>query len=606
MLSPLLLALIQRFIGRPRKRLSRVVFACLLACAVSAPALGSVPGAAAQGGVRVKVEVTGVEGEVRDNVRQHLTLYRLEKGGNLVTRRSLRRLLKTAPEEATAALQAFGYYAATLEITTASADEHVVTLSILPGSVALFRSVDIQFLGAGRDEKSLHRLVRESAMQPGEPVSHAHYTALKSDLQKRAYDLGYLDASFSQQVLRAYPDAAAVDVTLILDTGQRYRFGDIALVQDILDADYAARFVRQRAGDPFLSKELLALQQALSASGYFSHVSLDVATDEASDYHIPVSVQTAPRKAARYGASLGYGTDTGARIGLSTEFRRVNRRGHRFAGELQFSGINATLASRYTIPIGDVRHESLELTGNAESEQVNDTDSEAYRLATTLNQLRWGGRRRLSLALVYEDWNFGDGPASDATLLIPSMDFTVKNTDDPFFSRTGYSYTVQLRGAAEGVLSDVDFLQASLFGRYVYPVSERSRLLLRAEYGTTVTDAFDNLPPSLRFFAGGSQSVRGYGYKDLSPLDEEGNRIGGKYFAALGLEVDYLLNDTSGIAAFVDAGDATRDPIDTLKLGAGLGYRYRSPVGMFRIDVAHPLDDPDNSFRVHLSFGADL
>ena len=128
----------------------------------------------------------------------------------------------------------------------------------------------------------------------------------------------------------------------------------------------------------------------------------------------------------------------------------------------------------------------------------------------------------------------------------------------------------------------------------------------RCEFGATTTDVFDALPPSLRFFAGGAQSVRGYGYKDLSPTDLDGNRTGGKYLAAVSAEVDYMVYNNIGVALFVDAGDATRQPLQSLKVGAGLGFRYRSPVGMLRIDLAHPFDDPDNDFRVHLSFGIDL
>jgi translocation and assembly module TamA len=43
-----------------------------------------------------------------------------------------------------------------------------------------------------------------------------------------------------------------------------------------------------------------------------------------------------------------------------------------------------------------------------------------------------------------------------------------------------------------------------------------------------------------------------------------------------------------------------------LKNGIGIGFRYRSPVGMIRVDLAHPLDDPDRDFHLHISVGPDL
>lgn len=557
----------------------------------------------------VVVDVKGLEDSLRDNVKLHLSAYAAEKAGTTVTRRGVKKFLRDAPQEALAALQAFGYYSPDIRTALREGDAWRISLVISPGPLTHFRDVSIEIVGEGREEPALRRLLQGNLgnqLATGKPLLHAPYTGLKSALQKRAYDLGYLDVAFTQSALRVFPQKQLADVALTLNTGKRYFFGEIELQQNILDDAYIARFVKAAPGDPFVSEQLLNLQQALTESNYFSHVSLNLRREEAVDQRIPVTITTEPRKAARYGLSLGYGTDTGPRAGASTQLRRVNRKGHRFAGEFEVSSVSASLASRYSIPIGDVRSESLAFSLNAEREEINDIEAREYRLAATLNQNRWGGQRRLSLALVHENWNFGDEPSNEATLLIPGIDFTLKNADDPFFALRGYSYTVQLRGAAEGVASDVDFLQAVLFGRAVHSLSEKSRLLLRVEYGATITDAFDNLPPSLRFFAGGSQSVRGYGYKDLSPRDAQGNRIGGKYFAALGAELDYLVRGNMGLAAFVDAGDATRDPVDTLKLGAGVGFRYRSPVGMFRFDIAHPFDDPNDDVRLHISFGADL
>lgn len=567
------------------------------------------PEAASEPGKRIYVDVQGVEEKLRDNVKLYLSAYAAEKSGASVSLRRVQRFMRDSEDEVRTALQGFGYYSPQVRHEISQGDAWRVTVSVEAGPQTRFRDVVANVVGEGQAEPALQRLLREATsgqLRAGEPLLHAPYAALKSALQKKAYDLGYLDVQFTQSALRVYPASQAADVALILDTGERYFFGDIQLQQDILNNDYAQRFIAAAPGDPFVSDQLLNVQQALTESNYFSHVGLNLHREKAVNQRIPVTVTTQPRKAARYGLSLGYGTDTGPRAGASTQLRRVNRRGHRFAGELEVSEVRASLASRYSIPIGDVRSESLDFALNAEREDINDTEAREYRLAGSLNQNRWGGQRRLSLALVHENWSFGNGPSSEATLLMPEFDFTLKNADDPFFALRGYSYTLQLRGAAEGVVSDVDFAQALFFGRAVQGLSEKSRLLLRVEYGATVTNAFDNLPPSLRFFAGGSQSVRGYGYKDLSPRDARGNRIGGKYFAAVGAELDYLVRGNMGVAAFVDAGDATRDPIDTLKVGAGLGFRYRSPVGMFRLDVAHPFDDPDDDVRVHISFGADL
>jgi translocation and assembly module TamA len=140
----------------------------------------------------------------------------------------------------------------------------------------------------------------------------------------------------------------------------------------------------------------------------------------------------------------------------------------------------------------------------------------------------------------------------------------------------------------------------------VFPLGARGRLLLRGEAGVTEAANFADLPPSQRFFTGGDRTVRGYGFEELSPEDEFGNDIGGQYLLVGSVEADYLVWGNFGVAAFFDTGNAMNSTSGDLASGVGLGLRYRSPVGMIRIDFAHPLDDPEQNFRLHITLGPDL
>lgn len=552
------------------------------------------------------IQVAGVKDALYDNVLAHLALNAAAQKSAPLSASEFRRLSKNAEQEVEAALQAFGYYQATIVVQRADEARWRLGINVQPGEPATLRDVQLGIVGGGRDAPELIAVQSHSAMRVGDVLSHQAYENYKSNLRRTAFAIGYLDAEFLSHELRVYPQHNVADIVLQFDTGKRYFFGPISVQQDILNNDFVERFVKPQTGDPFESSRLVQLQLALSDTNYFSHVGVDVQRDSVQDHHIPIVIDASARKAAKYDFSVGFGTDTGPRVGIGADFRRVNRRGHRFKSQLQVSTVAASLASQYLIPIGDVSSEFWDFSANVEQETVNEVDVTEYRIGSSLNQNRWGGRRRLALDLVHENWSFGEQPSQNATLLIPSIDFTMKNADDPFFVRRGYSGTVRLLGGVENLLSDISFAQIQVFGKAVYSLHERSRLLLRGELGATTVDDFDQLPPSLRFFTGGSQSVRGYGYKDLSPTNGAGDRIGGKYLAVVSAEVDYLIYNNIGLAAFVDAGDATREPLQRLKIGAGLGLRYKSPVGMLRFDIAHPFDDPDESFRVHLSFGIDL
>ena len=133
------------------------------------------------------------------------------------------------------------------------------------------------------------------------------------------------------------------------------------------------------------------------------------------------------------------------------------------------------------------------------------------------------------------------------------------------------------------------------------------RLLGRLQAGGIATNDFAAIPPSLRFFAGGDQSVRGYDYQSLSPRDSAGKRVGGRYLLVGSVEYQYPLAERWRLATFVDQGNAFDHLNDPLQTGVGIGLRWVSPVGPLRLDLAHALDDEQGSnFRIHFSMGPEL
>ena len=154
--------------------------------------------------------------------------------------------------------------------------------------------------------------------------------------------------------------------------------------------------------------------------------------------------------------------------------------------------------------------------------------------------------------------------------------------------------------------------------------------------GTTLAQEFDQLPVVFRFFAGGDNSVRGFGYNTLSPTVEtnvcvgqstanapcpNGNytyiKVGGKDVATGTFEVIRDLPRNLGIAAFFDYGNAFDKWGTKLAYSAGIGLRVRLPVLTLGIDIAEPLYEPcqppftgsncaPSSPRLHINFSPKL
>ncbi len=571
--------------------------------------------ATVQAADNLEIKISGIDDELLKNVNAFLSIAQENKAvAKKLPDRKVQDLHRRATGEIKQALQPFGYYQ---PIIDASLEKKTNTwkarYKINKGPPTRIRKVEIRLTGEGRNEPSIREALKSVKIAVGQRLRQQKYTILKHNLQEAAYVIGYLDAKYSRSQILVNPDKQRAEIYLILDTGHRYYFGDITIDQDIFNPSFVDKFVQIKYGDPFESDRLIDLQFALTDSDYFSHVELQAPHDKAQKKYIPVSIKTEPKKPQKYRISGGFGTDTGPRVGLGVLFRRVTRTGHQFRTDLEVSQITLRLGSQYKIPIGNIASEYLDFTATAERAIIADATSLQKTIGSSLNQDWLGGRRRLSLDFRNEQFTFGKNKqfsfdksdAQTANLLIPGIIYSRQVADDPLFTRTGYSVSLDLHGAAEPALSSTSFLQTHLSGQGVLPWAKRGRLLLRADYGATATTDFDKLPPSQRFYAGGARSVRGYAFRTLSPENEDGNDIGGRFLLVGSVEADYLLIGDFGAAVFFDAGDATLDPSFSLKRGVGGGLRYRSPVGMIRFDVAHPLDS-DDAFRIHFSIGPDI
>jgi translocation and assembly module TamA len=100
--------------------------------------------------------------------------------------------------------------------------------------------------------------------------------------------------------------------------------------------------------------------------------------------------------------------------------------------------------------------------------------------------------------------------------------------------------------------------------------------------------------------------VRGFDLNSLGPVDEDGDVVGGRYLLTASVEYAYPIRGPWSIAVFVDGGNAFNHWGDPLEYGAGIGARYRTPLGMLRVDIAEPLTEGDDGIHFHFAFGPEL
>ncbi|MBA2493025.1 MAG: outer membrane protein assembly factor [Gammaproteobacteria bacterium] len=553
------------------------------------------------------VDVSGLNATLAENVRAFLSIAEEDEGDEQApSERLVRRLHSEAPDEIREALRPFGYYAPRIRARLERGEDGwSARYRIRPGPPTIVRKIDIEVDGPGGEEPAVRNALAGIDLREGARLEHSAYESAKNTLYDAVYGAGYLDARWRRSQLRIVPALASAEIILKLRTGRKYYFGEVNIEQDVLNPEFVQRFVNFEPEDPFDTNKLLDLQLALTDSGYFDNVELRVDKEEAVNQRVPVTVVTKPTRPRRYSVGAGYGTDTGPRLSLGVEFRRINRRGHSFRADLQLSTIKNAFSTQYLIPIKNVATDNIAIAGTLQQEEIGDADTEQLILGVSRNEFWRGFQRRLYFNYQREHFDFGPGTGREENLLYPGITLARKRADDPLFARKGYSVNLDVHGGDGNLLSSTSFARTLAEARAVFPLTQRSRLLVHSEAGAVLVDDFVALPPSQRFFTGGDRTVRGYNYQDIGPQSGRGANVGGRYLLAAGVEADYLFFGDFGGAVFFDAGDAFNGTPDPEK-AVGVGLRYRSLVGMIRLDFAHPLDDPDNSFRFHLSIGPDL
>ena len=553
------------------------------------------------------VTVEGVDEPLRTNVLALLELNRFA-GQTAPEETRLRWLHGKAESQIREALQPFGYYEPTLE----SALNQIpggweAHYRVQPGRPLRITTLDLKILGEGQQDPAFQQALANAPLAQGQTLDQPKYEQFKQALETLATERGYFEARFAERAIEINLEAYEATVRLHYDTGPRYRFGDVTFKQNFLSSKLLNRYLAFKPGDPYNANDLLKLQGDLNSSPYFSQIQINAPPDTATDT-APVEVVLEPNKKRKYSAGAGYGTDTGPRVRLKAEQRWLNHRGHHAEQELLWSPIKAVVGIKYLIPGKDPTTDEYSLTAGYSEQHYKQQDYQQFTLGGGWQQQDGKWLKHYNLNYQYEEFSVGDEPTRSSLLLIPGLNWTWIDADDRLYPTRGLLFGFELRGASTALLSDLDFVQGVLHLKGVYALNETSRFIARGDAGITlISQGFENLPTSLRFFTGGDASVRGYAYNSIGPTDDEGVVIGGKNLLVGSLEYEHRVWDGWSLAAFVDSGDAFDGASPELKAGAGVGLRWRSPVGPVRIDLASGLDrPPGDAFRFSFSIGPEL
>ncbi|WED22125.1 autotransporter assembly complex protein TamA [Vibrio sp. JC009] len=549
----------------------------------------------------VSLSIKGLEGALKKNVDAYLSAIPEDDYSTSLRFRS------RVEERIENALKALGYYNPDISFVI-SEDETSLTALVNAGDPVLLQVVDIKIEGEAAQDAEFIKLKQSTPLKVGGILNHSQYEALKTGFRNLALAKGYFDGDFEKKSLEVAPTLNQGFIFLHYKSGHRYKFGKTRFAGSQIEQGRLHSLIPYDEGDEYLASKVGLFNQRLSNTDWFSSVFVQPDTEHiGKNRELPMLVNLAPESKNQIETGLGYSTDVGVRGTLNWKKPWVNSKGHSFDSSLSISEPEQIVTLGYQIPLEDVLNDYYRLEYGMKSEDNNDTDSLESSLSVERHwQLESGWHRTASIRYLHEDFTQGLQD-DDIEMILPGISFSRTKTSGGPMPRKGDKQSVTFEVSDKNLVSRARMVR--VLGRIarIRSFGEKHRWLGRVDLNANFIEQIEDVPPSIRFFAGGDNSIRGYDYESISPTDESGALIGAKYMAAGSLEYQYNFSGNWWGATFIDYGDAWSDEVPDGKKGAGFGIRWVSPVGPVRLDFAWGLDaDPGDRFRLHFTLGPEL
>jgi translocation and assembly module TamA len=507
-------------------------------------------------------------------------------------------------------LKALGYYSP--KITSQLKRQPNLTranFKIELGQPVRIRKIDLQITGSGQELSAWRQFQKfQLPLKPKEIFKHQDYTATVNALTNIAVNEGYMDYEFTQREFKVYPHLNAVDIHLHLNTQAPYRFGKVTFQgsKQISD-EFLHRYVAFSPGDTYRQESILALQKGLIDSNYFGLIRVAPQYSNQHDRQIPINVELEDSLKHRFEMGIGYGTDTGARVLFGFENRLVNQYGHNYQVDSLFGENAQNLNFNYRIPGKRPATQNWNMGLKFDATQ-SDTLNRSLKAASAGYSYQINPEWLINpfISFESEDFRYTNDPSETTqTLLIGS---SVKNrwVNSDSYPTEGYHHNATLRLSLDNIVSDSQFAQLELGTRKVFSLMEFWRLHLRAKTTLTFADKDQLIPASYLTLLGG-ENLRGYKFESIGIKGDADSIVGARDSISGSVETDYRITQYFGLGLFTDAGQVfDNEKSGDLKIGAGFGLRGYTPVGMAKLDIAWPVSEEEQPWRIHFSLGFDL
>ena len=584
----------------------------------------------------LNVKISGVKGNARQNVIAHL--------GTLPKNKAQRRaFLFNSRTNVQAALESIGFYEAKVEteLTKTTHSAWIYAIAITLGTPIKITKVDIAVDGELALDKAYTDWHQGIPIKQGDVLNHGLYENTKAQLIGLALENGYFDGKYQSAAIKINRFTRTAIIELHYNSGKRFRFGQVSFSGTNLEPELLNRLIPFKIDDFYATSKIAAFNSSLSQTGYFRSIKVLPQLDKTNGQLIPIKVDLQRRD--KHTFELGFGADFGTssereidpRISVTWITPQINRYGHSQKTSIEWSRERPKFRTTYTIPLTHPINDQLKiqlglLRDKYGVSQTFDENSGDYTTTGKLEseQFLYGvGRQQIfannwimnysiqSLKEIYTQQDVDYDPLF--YLFGLSFSRTIRS-DDTLDPKSGFRQDYNFKYSDKYLGSEIRLAKIEANYKWIFTPFDRHRFVSRLDLGINIakSDQLALIPPSLRYFAGGDQSIRGYAFQELGPyidysLDDQKYRqvIGGRYLAVGSIEYQYYLTPKWRIATFIDAGNAYDISQYKPLVSSGLGLHWISPVGPIRLDLGVGLNNDQTAsrpWRIHLTMGSEL
>ena len=555
--------------------------------------------------------------QVQQNITVHL-------GTLPTTERQREAFVYAAKADTVSALQALGYYRAKVNLTIDKSSNPALwqlTINVALHQVTQLKQVNIVIKGDAQQDPAFNKLLENSPLKTGKPLNQGAYETFKADLLSLGQTRGYLDGHLLKSTIGIHPSYREADITIEYQSGHRFQFGQVNFNEQFVKKSVLNELIPFQQGDYYNTDTLINFQHQIQLTNYFSQIMVVPDKTKASQYIIPINVSLKNKQKHHFDIGVGFATDTKFRLSASWRTPLVNRFGHSQETQIKYSKTNPTGKFIYTIPLTHPLDDLLQFQVMRENAQYAQQNSRFFSVKIGRVRNEHGWVRQHYIRFLQEKWSISSTLDNSfnyqAKYYIPGFTWALSKHSGSIIDPTGgVSQWYNIEGASSSMGSALSFFRVNARWKYITMLGVKQRFVAKAELGALFSDHADdtNVTPSLRFYAGGDQSIRGFAYQSIGGerqfTSTNGNIeqvvIGGTRLVTLSFEYQYYLRDKVRLALFTDMGDATFAGRFKLKHSIGTGIHYISPVGAIRFNFGYGFGDVQGGWRLHFSVGAEL